>query len=185
MAKCVSCWYWVGGVRGENCPMAKWVSIGFSAGCNLHKPRESIECPVEPRKAGGRSLPVQREIVARKRRPARPTVTPEGSTGMKEPNTTEAEYGKLFMADRKAVYEGFTFKMLNGHKYTPDWVVFDDNGGVLEAHEVKGGYAMFSQGRARLAFDQCKVEFPHVKFYWAKKLDKKKRKKDGNVWIVK
>lgn len=178
MARCVSCWYGVSGARGENCPMGAWINKGFTGGCNLHKPKEAPLASVEPSGVKGRSSPVRKvlESCMGKR---------NGATGTKKPNPTEAEYAKLFLDGRKAVYEGFTFKMLNTHKYTPDWVVFDDNGGVLEAHEVKGGYAMFSQGRAKLAFDQCRVEFPNVKFYWAKKLDKKKRKKDGKAWIVK
>ena len=77
----------------------------------------------------------------------------------------------MHLAERGAVYEGCSFQMKNGHKYTPDWVVIED-GIPVEAYECKGGYAFFSQARAKLAFDQCKVEFPHVKFYWARKTKK-------------
>ena len=178
MARCISCWYGQNGARGGNCPMGGWINKSFTGGCNLHKPKDAPVAPVEPPKVRGRSLPVQKaKAPSRGKRVA--------AVATKEPNTTEAEYAKLFLAGKDVIYEGFKFKMLNGHAYTPDWVVFNADGSVSEAHEVKGGYAMFSQGRARLAFDQCKVEFPNVKFFWAKKLDKKKRKKDGKVWIVK
>lgn len=96
----------------------------------------------------------------------------------KLPNKTEAEYARIHLAGRNAAYEGHTFRMANGHAYTPDWVVYDGAGELVEAHEIKGGWAQFSEQRARLAFDQCRVEFPHVKFVWAKKHDKK-------GWVVK
>ena len=38
--------------------------------------------------------------------------------------------------------------------------------GTIECHEVKGGYALHSHQRARLAFDQARVEFP-FRWVWA------------------
>jgi hypothetical protein len=67
-----------------------------------------------------------------------------------------------------ARFEALTFRMANGHRYTPDWVVFT-NAGNIECHEVKGGYALGSEQRARLAFDQARVEFPWITWVWAKK----------------
>ena len=58
--------------------------------------------------------------------------------------------------------------MANGHRYTPDWVVVT-TGGRIECHEVKGGYALHSQQRARLAFDQARVEYPWIVWVWAVK----------------
>jgi len=58
--------------------------------------------------------------------------------------------------------------MANGHRYTPDWVVFQD-GRPVACHECKGGYALHSQQRARLAFDQVRVEFPWLRWVWAVK----------------
>ena len=86
------------------------------------------------------------------------------------PNKTEAAYRREVLERRSGVttihYEGLTFRMANGHRYTPDWVVVTEDGGI-ECHEVKGRRALHSQQRARLAFDQARVEFPWVKWVWA------------------
>ena len=88
----------------------------------------------------------------------------------RRPNKTEATYRCEVLERRVGVaaihYEGLTFRMANGHRYTPDWVVVMDTGGI-ECHEVKGRHALHSQQRARLAFDQARVEFPWVKWVWA------------------
>jgi hypothetical protein len=93
----------------------------------------------------------------------------------KGPNKTEADYRNIFLHGDDARFEALTFKMANGHRYTPDWVVMV-NGMPTECHECKGGYALHSQQRARLAFDQAKVEFPGLKWVWAVKTKK------GWVW---
>ena len=84
------------------------------------------------------------------------------------PNKTESEYQRLHLQGMDARFEALTFRMANGHRYTPDWVVFT-NAGNIECHEVKGGYALGSEQRARLAFDQARVEFPWIVWVWAKK----------------
>lgn len=88
------------------------------------------------------------------------------------PNKTEARYRAETIDLRTDVaavhYEGLTFRMANGHRYTPDWVVVT-TAGRIECHEVKGGYALQSQQRARLAFDQVRVEFPWLGWVWAVK----------------
>lgn len=91
------------------------------------------------------------------------TVTPRG---IKEPNKTERDYQRRFLQGMDARYEALTFRMANGHRYTPDWVVFV-NGRPVACHECKGGYALQSQQRARLAFDQVRVEFPWLDWVWA------------------
>jgi hypothetical protein len=66
---------------------------------------------------------------------------------------------------------GITFRMSNGHKYTPDFIVMHD--GWLMVVEVKqrgkNGFRQHSYQRAKLAYDQCKVEFPLFKYRWAEK----------------
>jgi hypothetical protein len=89
------------------------------------------------------------------------------------PNATETEYRDLFLAGKDARFEGCRLKMANGHAYTGDWAVYDGEE-VKEIHECKGAYAFFSQARAKLAFDQCRIEFPHIKFVWGRKGRKKK-----------
>ena len=90
----------------------------------------------------------------------------------RSPNKTEASYRAEVIARRTDVaavhYEGLTVRMANGHRYTPDWVVVTA-GGRIECHEVKGGYALHSHQRARLAFDQARIEFPWIMWVWAVK----------------
>ena len=88
----------------------------------------------------------------------------------REPNKTETAYRAEVLERRGDVteirYEGLTFRMQNGHRYTPDWLVVGDTG-QIECHEVKGRYALQSQQRARLAFDQARVEYPWFEWVWA------------------
>ena len=94
------------------------------------------------------------------------------ATAGRSPNKTEASYRAEVISRRTDVaavhYEGLTVRMANGHRYTPDWVVVTA-GGRIECHEVKGGYALHSHQRARLAFDQARIEFPWIMWVWAVK----------------
>lgn len=92
----------------------------------------------------------------------------------KQPNKTEAEYGKLLGLEFPGaliVFEGFSFRMSNGHRYTPDWVVCKDD--LLLCVEVKArgknGFRHPSYQRARLAFDQCRHDYPAIQWRWAEK----------------
>ena len=119
-----------------------------------------------------RHLQVQVDAVLRKEAPQATSeaATPVARKRGREPNKTEAAYRAEVLDRRPDVaavrYEGLTFRMANGHRYTPDWVVVT-KGGRIECHEVKGRYALHSQQRARLAFDQARVEFPWSKWIWA------------------
>lgn len=97
----------------------------------------------------------------------------------RQPNKTESTYRAQVIDRMRCVwgvkYEGLTFRMANGHKYTPDWIVVLDSGRV-ECHECKGPYRLGSHQRARLAFDQARVEFPWADWVWAVK--------DGGTWRV-
>ncbi len=86
-------------------------------------------------------------------------------TGRTGPNKTEALYRDVFLVGMDARFEALTLRMANGHRYTPDWVVV--RGGRVECHEVKGSYRLHSHQRARLAFDQARIEFPQFVFVWA------------------
>lgn len=85
----------------------------------------------------------------------------------RQPNKTEARYAAEMLRGLDARYEAVTFRLSNGHRYTPDWVVFDSAGRLLSCHEVKGSYRFHSHGRARLAFDQAALEFPGITWFWA------------------
>ncbi len=84
----------------------------------------------------------------------------------KAPNKTEARYRAEKLRGLDARYEALSFLLQNGHRYTPDWVVLGTDGRI-ECHEVKGAYRFGSHGRARLAFDQAKAEFPGFGWVWA------------------
>jgi hypothetical protein len=101
--------------------------------------------------------------------PAAVIVRPLGVKGRHVPNKTEVDYQRRHLAGLDARYECVTFRMANGHRYTPDWVVFAD-GRPVACHECKGGYALHSQQRARLAFDQARIEFPGLGWVWAVKM---------------
>lgn len=86
------------------------------------------------------------------------------------PTKTETEFREYLARTGfpGALWEGVTFRMANGHRYTPDFIAWDAEGG-LHAWEVKGAYRLGSYQRARLAFDQAAIEFPRVRFHWAER----------------
>jgi hypothetical protein len=94
---------------------------------------------------------------------------PKSERKVKAMNKTERHYHTFILSGKDARYEALTFRMRNGHRYTPDFSVFDDAGRLIECHECKGSYALYSQQRARLAFDQCKKEFTGIRWIWAVK----------------
>lgn len=87
-----------------------------------------------------------------------------------QPNKTEARYRREVLdrrADLRAVFfEGLSFRLANGHRYTPDFTAIRADG-TLECHEVKGPYAHASRQRSRLAFDQAALEWPCIVWVWA------------------
>jgi hypothetical protein len=70
-------------------------------------------------------------------------------------------------------FESRTFRMANGHDYTPD--AFDGR----RCLEVKG-FRHASYGRSRLAFDQARQEFSGFTWMWAELKDGKR----GKRWVV-
>ena len=88
----------------------------------------------------------------------------------KAPTKTEHEYNHVFLAGRGR-FEAITFRLANGHRYTPDFITVDQDGQIT-CHEVKGAYKLGSYQRARLAFDQARIEWPTLRWVWAEKTDK-------------
>lgn len=75
----------------------------------------------------------------------------------------------LYCHCQQIVYEGVTFRLPGGSRYTPDYTVFDtEEGFAIVCYEVKGGYRLGSEGRAYTAFRECRAAFPHVRFEWWK-----------------
>lgn len=110
------------------------------------------------------------------RTPAPPQAGPSGGQG---PNKTEASYMHLLAFEFpgcKITFEGISLKLDNGARYTPDIVVHAPDGLLLV--EVKNSaYRHASYGRSRMAFNQCRIDFPQFKYRWAEK--------DKNTWDVK
>ena len=159
MFKCLDCEFSNGKTRGYACPASRITPQNFSAGCTLGKASTIVRKP-EPIKA-----------------PSPKAVKPATVKQAPVMTATEREYAHRYLAGKDYRYEGHPLKMANGHTYTGDWAVFQD-GQIIEIHECKGGWSFASQQRSRLAFDQCRIEFPKIKFVWAKKSKKK-------GWIVK
>jgi hypothetical protein len=87
----------------------------------------------------------------------------------KVPNKTEARYAREFLSVNgvvKAQYEGVTFKLAGGSRYTIDWYLFDDGTHIVV--EVKNAaYKHASYGRAWTAFREARAQFPGFHFTWA------------------
>lgn len=88
---------------------------------------------------------------------------------------TEIEAGNMLKMEFQGcnvVPWGFRITMLNGHAYTPDYLVWPV-GGRYMAVEVKqrgkNGFRQNSYQRAKLAFDQCKTEHPLIIWRWMEK----------------
>lgn len=88
-----------------------------------------------------------------------------------EMNTTEQRYSKHLeglKTDGNVLwyaFESMTFKLANGTRYTPDFMVMLDNG-IIEAHEVKGAKAIFrDDSKVKVKVFAEKFPFPMVVFY--------------------
>lgn len=87
----------------------------------------------------------------------------------------EMEYGRMLAygyPDHEIVPFGITLRLLNGHKYTPDFIV-KLPGGKLLCVEVKqrgkNGFRQHSYQRAKVMFDQCRIEYPEWDWQWTEK----------------
>ena len=85
---------------------------------------------------------------------------------------TEMEFQRWWLAQyptHALRFEPVTLNMTNGHRYKPDFMAVSDTLAYITFIEVKGSYRLGSYQRAKLAFDQVKVEFPMFSFVWAEK----------------
>jgi hypothetical protein len=153
---CSECKFSVNGHPSTHCPLAGRLPdklfAAFTAGCSL---AVAATAPIPPRPATTAPSPALAHVPTPKAR----TRHPRG------PNATETRYRDTHLAGKDARYEALTFHMSNGKRYTPDWVVFED-GRPVACHEVKGSYRLHSHGRAQLAFNQCRIEFPGLEWIW-------------------
>ena len=97
-----------------------------------------------------------------------------GKGGAKQ-TKCEMEYGRMLaMEFPGCTVEPFSIILClaNGHKYTPDLVVKDKTGIRLIAEvkqRGKNGFRQNSYQRAKVMFDQCRVEYPFWTWRWSEK----------------
>jgi hypothetical protein len=104
---------------------------------------------------------------------SKPSVLP--TKGHSEPSKTELAYRREVLDRQMATgvitsiaYEGLTVRLANGHRYTPDWVCLASDGKTI-CIEVKGTYRFGSYQRARMAFDQARIEYPAWRWIWTER----------------
>lgn len=66
-------------------------------------------------------------------------------------------------------FHPISFHLDNGHRYTPDFSYCED--GRICLIEVKGSYKLGSYQRARMAFDQVRIEWPLFGWMWVELQD--------------
>lgn len=83
---------------------------------------------------------------------------------------TEAEFNRRYLSG-SGIFEGLSFKMPGGSRYTPDFVTYDEITQKYSCYEVKGCYKLSSHGRALTAFKETAALFKGVRFFWASRND--------------
>jgi hypothetical protein len=107
--------------------------------------------------------------------PCGSTLPQQAGGGKRKQTKTEIEAGDMLRMEFSAYepyFEGLSFRLRNGHKYTPDWVVrlSDDQVLCVEVkHRGKDGFRQASYQRARVMFDQCRVEWNNYIWRWMEK----------------
>lgn len=97
----------------------------------------------------------------------------------KAPSKTEHQAMDYLLTQHRCDirWNAVSFKLLNGHRYTPDLHMDLGTGRRQVFIEVKGSYRLGSLQRSRLAFDQAKREWPCFDWWWMEK------QKDG-TWKI-
>lgn len=97
-------------------------------------------------------------------------------------NKTELEYSRLLALEypgHSITFNSLRLKCDNGHAYTPDWVVNLSDGLILLVEvkaRGKNGFRHPSYQRAKVMYDQCRVEWPMFRYRWAEK--------QSGVWTI-
>lgn len=113
-------------------------------------------------------------------KPLRISVVPKREKTLHKSNLSvkqtkcETEYGRMLALEfpgAAIISWGVTLRMQNGHKYTPDYLVNGDGWILLVEVKQRGknGFRQHSYQRAKVAFDQCRVEFPNFRYRWSEK----------------
>jgi len=133
------------------------------ADVDAYKARQSGNAPKNAPTASGASTlapiagqpqtPAHAKPVGNRGKPAQP----------KRPNKTEERFNRDMLGGR-GEYQGITFRLPGGSRYTPDWIY--EAHGQLFAVEVKGPHRFPSEGRARTAFLEARAARRSVVFMW-------------------
>ena len=86
-----------------------------------------------------------------------------------KPNKTESEAGVMLgyeFPGCKLVFEGITLRLDCGMAYTGDWNVHLPDGKILIVEVKNAGYKHPSYGRSKMAFNQCKIDYPMFSYRW-------------------
>ena len=123
---------------------------------------QSYQTPETLRALGSATLPAL---------PAYATKPSDPAPKRKKPTKTEARYLLVLQARELAgeitdvLFHPCNLYMQNEHRYTPDFKYrMADN---IYMVEVKGSYKLQSYQRARLAYDQVRIEWPMFEWVWA------------------
>ena len=114
----------------------------------------------------GRVADLPAACLTHKELAAKPKPAKRKST-QRTPNQTEQRFNDEYLFGR-GIYEGVTFHLAGGSRYTPDYVYWENAHGVdtLYAYEVKGSHKFPSENRALTAFLECRARFTKVCFSW-------------------
>lgn len=107
-----------------------------------------------------------------KSQPVEVVNVPDNKKKAKCPNKTEGEYHRLLSSEFPMCapkFEAMTLYLDNGHRYTPDFAVNLLNGQILLVEVKNAAYKHASYGRSRMAFDQCRIDWPQFRYRWAEK----------------
>lgn len=87
---------------------------------------------------------------------------------------SEIEYGRILNTEFPAtngysiMFEPFSFRLRNGTRYSPDWVVFHGTA-IVRIIEVKGTWRLNSAGASAMKFKSCVTDFPMFRYRHASK----------------
>jgi len=110
----------------------------------------------------------------------RPSILALGRVKSGQKNDTEEAYGQMLESEKRCgtvawyAFEGITFKLAEGLRYTPDYIVMLSDG-TMEAHEVKGFWRDDAKAKIKMASALFPFRFLAVR---------KQAKKDGGGWTI-
>jgi hypothetical protein len=124
--------------------------------------------------------PVRQSAPTQVTLPEKAVKASQGKCGSRQPNKTEQSAMTMLgyeFSGCKIVYEGITLRLDNSMKYTPDVNVHLPDGKILLVEVKNAGFKHASYGRSKMAFSQCKLDYPQFEYRWMVK--------DKSEWTIK